>query len=132
MKITGLIFLLFLIKPLTINATEFSIWSPTPLTTEDSLDYINDKLFNGVCSVDTDAGHAFCLDDMDFSIAEAPNTVLALREDDGQMNQNVSVSNPKIILQTQLEQTRQKSKYIQHHHPNSDSLKGGLKLPLTW
>ncbi|MGB3589790.1 MAG: hypothetical protein WBA23_24795 [Tunicatimonas sp.] len=132
MKITCLIFLLFLIKPFTTNATEFNARSFDPLTTEDSLDYINDKLFNGVCSVESNAGHAFCLDKIEFSSTDMASSVLALREDHKQLNQDNSILNAKIKFQTQPDKTPQKYKYVQHRHYNSDSVEGGLKFPLYW
>ncbi|MEM9829207.1 MAG: hypothetical protein AAF944_01140 [Bacteroidota bacterium] len=128
MRIIGLICLLFLVKPSDTNATELSRWSSDKIQpTNDSLDYINDKLFIGICTVDADVGHAFCLDNMDLSSKPQIGTALAMQG----LNQNISSLNPQTLLLVQPQRSLQDFQYIHYYH-DGDSVKGGLKLPLFW
>ncbi|MEM6841075.1 MAG: hypothetical protein AAF632_02510 [Bacteroidota bacterium] len=128
MRIIGLICLLFLVKPSDTNATELSRWSSDKIQpTNDSLDYINDKLFTGVCTVDANVGHAFCLDNMDLSSKPQIGTALAMQG----LNQNISSLNPQTLLLVQPQRSLQDFQYIHYYH-DGDSVEGGLKLPLFW
>ncbi|WKN42143.1 hypothetical protein [Tunicatimonas pelagia] len=130
MKIIGLICLLFLVKPLTTNATEFSNWLLTvPLHSDDSVDYINDKLFDGICSLDANVGHAFCLDNIQLSPESEYNTALAFWGRSEPSSKSAADPNLAVILPVQPKPTPKYARYIHH---NSDSVEGGLKIPLFW
>ena len=133
MRIITLLSLLLVLQPLVTDAAKFSVWNPdVSYNSEDSLDYINDKLFKGICSLEAPAGHTFCLDDLkSYTPHPLKRATQSAYADYQNLARQTSTSNSKSILLANPESTTWGA-YRPGNYPSdsTDDVEGGLRIKI--
>lgn len=133
MKIISLLSLLFFFRPSITDAAKFSTWEPdVSYNSEDSLDYINDKLFKGICSLEAPAGHTFCLDDLEnYAPHPLKRSSQSAYADYQNLARQTGTSNSKSILLANPESAT-RGAYRPGNYPSDsvDTVEGGLRIKI--